>query len=51
MGGRSFLSLMKEAEIGERILSVNHTYFVPVDRSSPAITEEANDVVKRLFMV
>lgn len=44
LGGRSFLSLMKEAEIGEKILSVNHTYFVPVDRSSPAATEEANDV-------
>ena len=45
------MSLMKEAEIGERILSVNHTYFVPVDRSSPAPTEEANDVVSYFFIV
>lgn len=45
LGGRSFLSLMAEAEVDPKFLNQNHTYFVPVDRSSPAPSDVANDVV------
>ncbi|EFX82642.1 hypothetical protein DAPPUDRAFT_302377 [Daphnia pulex] len=44
LGGRSFLSLMAEAEVDPKFLNQNHTYFVPVDRSSPAASDVANDV-------
>lgn len=44
LGGRSFLSLMAEAEVDPKFLNQNHTYFVPVDRSSPAPSDVANDV-------
>lgn len=47
LGGRSFLSLMKEAEVdASRIAGDNYTYFVPVDRSAPASGDAANDVVR-----
>jgi hypothetical protein len=36
---------MKEAQVNDRIASVNHTYFVPVDRSSPSSGDAVNDVV------
>nr|CAH0107340.1 unnamed protein product [Daphnia galeata] len=42
LGGRSFLSLMAEAEVDPKFLNQNHTYFV--DRSSPAPSDVANDV-------
>ena len=36
---------MAEAEVDPKWLNQNHTYFVPVDRSSPAHSDVANDVV------
>lgn len=42
LGGRSFLTLLKEADISENILSQNHTYFVPVDRSVPLPSEPSD---------
>jgi len=35
LGGRSFMTLLKEANIEDSVTSQNHTYFVPVDRSRP----------------
>lgn len=36
---------MAEAEVDPKILNENHTYFVPVDRSSPSSGDAVNDVV------
>lgn len=36
---------MAEAEVDPKTLNQNHTYFVPVDRSSPSSGDAANDVV------
>ena len=40
---------MAEAEVDPKFLNQNHTYFVPVDRSSPAPSDVANDVVYYIF--
>ena len=46
LGGRSFLSLLNEANVAESIRSKNHTYFVPVDRSTAKpIVDAVNNVV------
>jgi hypothetical protein len=42
---------MAEAEVDPKFLNQNHTYFVPVDRSSPAASDVANDVVIIFFFV
>ena len=49
LGGRSFLTLMKEAAVDQRNIARNRTYFVPVDRSAPEATgDAANDVVRSI---
>ena len=49
LGGRSFLTLMKEAAVDQRNVARNRTYFVPVDRSAPEATgDAANDVVRSI---
>ena len=51
LGGRSFLALMKEADIAERTTAENRTYFVPVDQSVPTTEDSANDVVSVRFQL
>jgi hypothetical protein len=41
---------MAEAEVDPKFLNQNHTYFVPVDLSSPAASDVANDVVIIFFL-